>query len=258
MTTAAARADAATTDLPGLSGTPALIQGAGQLVGDAVARRLAAAGAAVALCHLEEDRAAAEALAAEIGAASCAACDPADPDAVRAAVRTAVAALGGLEVLVNATVLRRDRPTAELEPADWRRVVDVELGGTAYFCREAVRSMMRRRRGRIVNLTDVSGLRGEAGAAAHSAARGGVAAMTRALAAELAPQGILVNAVAVAWLAEELDELPEPARERLLRNTPLGRAAGVDEVAEAFAYLCSTAATATAGHALAVHGGLYL
>jgi len=241
-----------------LKATAVLVQGAGQVLADAVVRRLAAAGASLALCHQASDAAGAEALAAEVGAVWLGECDPADPDAVRAAVREAVAALKGLDVLVNATVHRRDRPVREMEAEDWCRVVEVELGGTAYFCREAVRILMRRRRGCIVNLTDVAGLRGEAGAVNHAAARGGVASLTRALASEVGPHGIRVNAVAVAPLEEELASLPEAARRRLLDNTPLKRPATGAEVAEAVVWLASPAASATTGHLLSVHGGLYL
>ena len=117
--------------------------------------------------------------------------------------------------------------------------------------------MLKKRRGRILNLTDVSGLRGEAGHANHSAARGGVAALTRALASELAPLGIHVNALSVAYLDHELPALDEAARTRLMGNTPLGRAGAADEVAAAALFLASSASSFTTGHLLAVNGGLY-
>lgn len=241
-----------------LQGKAALVTGAGQTLADAVARRFAAAGARVALAFLPGDAEAARRTAEACGAALALECHPADPEAVRAAVRHVVAELGALDVLVNAAVERCGGASHELSDEAWQRVVDVELSGTLYFCREAVRPMLKQRSGRILNLTDVAGLRGEAGHANHSAARGGVAALTRALASELAPLGVQVNALSVAYLDHELAALDERARARLLGNTPLGRAGAAEEVAEAALFLATSASSFTTGHLLAVNGGLYL
>jgi 3-oxoacyl-[acyl-carrier protein] reductase len=118
--------------------------------------------------------------------------------------------------------------------------------------------MLKKRSGRILNLTDVAGLRGEAGHANHSAARAGVAALTRALGSELAPLGIHVNALSVAHLDHELAALDDSSRARLIGNTPLGRSGAAAEVAEAALFLASSSASFTTGHLLAVNGGLYL
>lgn len=239
-----------------LTGRVAVVTGGGQPLADAIARRFAAAGARLALVHLPEDAEAAARTAAACGALTFA-CDPADPEAVRAVVRTLASELGTLDVLVNAVCARDGGASHELADEAWRRVVEVELSGTLYFCREAVRPMLKQRSGRILNLTDVAGLRGEAGHANHSAARAGVAALTRALASELAPLGIRVNAVSVAYLDHELPALDDAARSRIVGNTPLGRAGGADEVAEAALFLAA-GASFTTGHLLAVNGGLYL
>jgi len=244
--------------MDGLQGKVAIVTGGGQPLADAIARRFAAAGARLALVHLPEDGEAANGTARACGAPGATSCDPSDPDAVRQVVRALVAEHGSLDVLVNAVSLRHGGASHELSDACWRRVIDVELSGTLYFCREAVRPMLKQRSGRILNLTDVAGLRGEAGHANHSAARAGVAALTRALASELAPLGIRVNALSVAYLDHELEALDEKARARLVGNTPLGRAAAAEEVAEAALFLASAAASFTTGHLLAVNGGLYL
>lgn len=236
----------------------ALVTGGGQPLGDALALRFAAAGARIALVYRPDDAAAAQRSAQALGAALALECDPADPEAVRAAVRRVVAELQALDVLVNAVVERAGGASHTLSDEAWRRVVEVELSGTLHFCREAIRPMLKKRSGRILNLTDVAGLRGEAGHANHAAARAGVAAMTRALASELAPLGIHVNALSVAYLEHELSGLDEPARARLLGNTPLARSAAAGEVAEAALFLASSAASFTTGHLLAVNGGLYL
>lgn len=241
-----------------LQGKVALVTGAGQPLADAVAQRFALAGARVALAYLPEDAAAAQRSAEACGAELSVACDPAQPDAVRAVVRQVAAELGTLDVLVNAAMQRSGGASHELSDAAWSRVVDVELSGTLYFCREAVRPMLKQRSGRILNLTDVAGLRGEARHANHSAARGGVAALTRALASELAPLGIHVNALSVAYLDHELPALDDGARARLLSNTPLGRAGAADEVANAALFLATSGSSFTTGHLLAVNGGLYL
>lgn len=240
-----------------LTGRVAVVTGGGQPLADAIARRFAAAGARLALVHLAEDAEEAARTADACGAVRTLECDPADPEAVRGAVRTLAAELGALDVLVNAVCARSGGASHELADDAWRRVVELELSGTLYFCREAVRPMLKQRSGRILNLTDVAGLRGEAGHANHSAARAGVAALTRALASELAPLGIRVNAVSVAYLDHELPSLDERARGRLVGNTPLGRAGGADEVAEAALFLAA-GASFTTGHLLAVNGGLYL
>ncbi len=241
-----------------LAGAAVLITGAGQRLADTVARRFATAGARLALAYMEEDATAAAETARATAAELSIQCDPADPEAVRRCVRQTAATLDGLDVLVNTAMLRRNAPSHRMTDADWLRVVGVELSGTLFFCREAIRPMMRRRRGRIINLTDVSGMRGEAAAANHSSARGGVAALTRALASELAPHGIFVNAVAVSYLEDELGQLEPAGQARLLRNTPMHRAGRGEEVADAALFLASAAASFTTGHLLQVNGGLYL
>lgn len=235
-----------------------LVTGAGQPLADAVARLFTARGARVALVFLEDDAEAAVAFAAELPAISCQACDPADPKSVKSAVRQVVERAGRLDVVVNAVTCRADGPISDLDDAVWKRVLDVELGGTVYFCREAIRPMLRQRSGAIVNLTDVAGLRGEAGAANHASARGGVAAFTRALASELAPLGVRVNAIATGLLEGELDRVPEARRDRIKAATPLGRGVRPEEVAEAVLFLASSASSFTTGHILQVNGGLYL
>ena len=241
-----------------LRGTTALVVGAGHPLADAVARRLAAEGARLALVHLPQDAGGAARTAASIDAAFLAPCDIASPDAVRGIVRQVVTVLGTLDVLANLAVCRADGAAHHLDDDAWQRVVDVELSGVLYFCRDVIRPMMRQRGGRIINLTDVAGMRGEAAAANHSSARAGVAAMTRALASELAPHRIFVNALSVSYLDHEVEALGEGRRGRLLRNTPLGRAGAADEVADAALFLALSSTSFTTGHLLQVNGGLYL
>jgi 3-oxoacyl-[acyl-carrier protein] reductase len=235
-----------------------LVTGAGQPLANAVAECFAGAGGRLALAYLPGDADAAARLAETTQASVALACDPADPAAVRHTVRSVASQLGSIDVLANAVTHRVEGAAHEIPLDDWRRVVDVELGGTLYFCREVIRPMLRKRRGRIINFTDVAGLRGEVAHANHAAARGGIAALTRALASELAPLGIHVNAVAISYLAHEVDALDEAARLRLLRNTPLARVGRADEAARAALFLASDACSFTTGHLLQVNGGLYI
>lgn len=240
-----------------LASKVALVTGAGQPLADAVARVYAREGARVALVALPGELDAARASLGSLPPVLLAECDPADPDAVRATVRRVVDEHGGLDVLANTATHRSDGAAGSLTLDDWQRVLDVELSGTVYFCREAVRPMLRQRSGRIVNVTDVAGLRGEARGVNHATARGGVAALTRALAAELGPLGVHVNALVVSRMAHEEDALDERTRTRLLRNTAFGRMGTAEEAADAALFLSSDAARFTTGHLLQVNGGLY-
>jgi NAD(P)-dependent dehydrogenase (short-subunit alcohol dehydrogenase family) len=235
----------------------ALVTGGGQPLADAVARAFLREGARVALACLPGQSAAVRAAFTDEAPALVCECDPADPEAVRATVRQVVQDLGGLHILANLATARSDGAVPTLSSHDWTRVLDVELSGTLYFCREAVRPMLRQRGGHIVNLTDVAGLRGEARAANHATASGGVAALTRALAAELGPMGIHVNALVVSRMAHEEGQLDETTRARLRRHTAFGRLGTVEEAAGVALFLASGAATFTTGHLLQVNGGLY-
>lgn len=239
----------------------AVVVGAGQPIADAVARRFAAAGARLALCHLADDTDAAQALASELGGVPCYECDPADPASVRTTMRRAVKELGGLELLANLTVYRNRLGkllSHEVELSDWCRLQDVLLGGTVYFCREAIRVMMRKKRGRILNLVDQASQAGKVARGDYAAARGGIAALTRALSGEIGPLGIRINAVSASYLDNELGLLTEEGRQGLLDATPLRRAGTVEEVADAALVLCSESTRFTTGHVLQVNGGLAL
>lgn len=238
-----------------LASKVALVTGVGQPLADAVARVFAREGALVVGAALPGGLDAAR--LAHGPAARLVECDPADPDAVRAVVRRVVDEHGRLDVLANTATHRADGPAGSLALDDWQRVLDVELSGTVYFCREAVRPMLRQRSGRIVNVTDVAGLRGEARGVNHATARGGVAALTRALAAELGPLGVHVNALVVSRMAHEEAALDERTRARLVRNTAFGRMGTAEEAADAALFLASDAARFTTGHLLQVNGGLY-
>jgi len=237
-----------------LAGAVVLVTGAGQPLGDAIARRLGEAGARLALVHLPEDEGAARRLQSETGAPVALACDPRDPEAVRGAVRAVAAQCDGLDALVTATVARVRGSARTLPFEEWARVIDVELSGSLYFSREAMRMMVRRRHGLIVNVADTFGLKL---AAANNAAARGVAALMRALASEAAPHNIRVNAVSVSTMPHEFDGVDVAGGQSALRDTTFGRAAHPEEVAAAVHFLLSEDARFINGHAIPVNGGLY-
>ncbi|QSQ25959.1 SDR family oxidoreductase [Pyxidicoccus parkwayensis] len=228
-----------------------LVSGAGQPFANAIARRLRGAGARLALVFLPEHEAAASELARSVGADLAQACELSDAQAVSTAVRRVTSELGGVDVLVSAHLSRAPGLLSELSAEQWRLLVERQMSGTAYLCKEVIRAMMRKRSGRILSLLDTG-----PGGASQVAAEG-IAAMTRALANEVARQGIAVNTLAVHLLPEEAEQLPPARRERLENELgPLGRLGSPEEVAEAALFLASSAANLMTGQRLSATGGL--
>jgi 3-oxoacyl-[acyl-carrier protein] reductase len=197
-----------------------------------------------------------EAEAAEVAAesgAEAAQADVSDAEQARALVESA----GELDVVVNNAGVTRDGLIARMPDGDWDSVLETNLGGTFYTCRAAARGMMRRRRGSIVNVTSIVGLRGNAGQTNYAAAKAGIIGLTKSLARELGPRGVRVNAVAPGYVETRLtDVLPEELRAGMLANTPLGRLGTPEEIARAVRFLCSDDASFITGEVLLVDGGL--
>jgi len=246
-----------------LAGHRVLVTGGSRGIGRATALACAAAGAAVAFNYSrdEDDDEARATLAAlqETGARVHATqADVADADAVAAMFAGVREALGGPpDVLVNNAAISHDGLLMMLPDAAWQRVLDVDLTGAARCCRAALRGMIAGRWGRIVNVASPAAFFGKEGASAYAAAKGGLVALTKSLAREVARYRITVNAVSPGFVQTRLiSELDQTQRQALERQIPLGRFAEPDEVATVIVFLASPAASYLTGTTVHVDGGL--
>jgi 3-oxoacyl-[acyl-carrier protein] reductase len=238
-----------------LSGRTALVTGASGGIGDAIARQLHAQGAAVVLAGRRRD--ALGVLAEALGErARVAVAELAEPQAADRLIAAADAD-GGLDMLINNAGLTRDNLALRMKDEDWQAVLDVNLSAGFRLIRAALRGMMRRRWGRIVNVTSIVALTGNPGQANYAAAKAGMIGMTKSLAAEVASRGITVNCVAPGFIQTPMtDALSEEQRARLLERVPVGRLGSGADVAAAVGYLVSAEAAYVTGQTVHVNGGM--
>jgi 3-oxoacyl-[acyl-carrier protein] reductase len=238
-----------------LAGRTALVTGASGGIGEAIARQLHAQGAGVILAGRRRE--ALDALAAALGErVRVEVAELAEADAAERLVGRAEAD-GGLDVLINNAGLTRDNLALRMRDEDWQTVLDVNLSAGFRLIRSALRGMMRRRWGRIVNITSIVALTGNPGQANYAAAKAGMIGMTKSLAAEVASRGITVNCVAPGFIQTPMTEaLSEEQRTRLLQRVPLGRLGSGADVAAAVGYLASEEAAYVTGQTLHVNGGM--
>ena len=234
-----------------LAGKTALVTGGSRGIGAAIAQELAAAGATVTLSYRSGQDEAAE-VAQRTGARAVRA-DVSDADDAKKLVDEA----GELDILVNNAGLTRDGLLARMSDDDWRAVLDTNLGGVFHTCRAAVRGMMKRRSGAIVNISSIVGLHGNPGQANYSASKAGIIGFTKALARELGSRGVRANVVAPGYVDTRLTQvIADDLKEAMLANTPLGRFGTAEDVARAVRFLCSDEASFITGEVLLVDGGL--
>ena len=239
-----------------LDGRVALVTGASGGIGAAIARTLHGQGAAVILSGTRRD--ALEALAMGLGerAHVCPADlrDAAEPDALVEAAETVA---GPLHILVNNAGMTRDMLALRMRDADWQSVLDVDLSAPFRLARAALRGMVRRRAGRIINISSIVGSTGNPGQANYAAAKAGLIGMSKALAQEVASRGVTVNVVSPGFMVTAMtDSLSEAQRTKLSDAIPLGRLGQPDDVAAAVAYLASDEAGWVTGATLHVNGGM--
>jgi len=240
----------------------AVVTGAGRGIGHAIAVRLAKEGARVASVSRTEanaQRTADEINSARADAAKAYAVDVADPDAVQKAAAQIFADFGRVDILVNNAGVTRDGLSMRMSLGDWDTVVNTNLKGAFVFTQAVMRPMIKQRSGRIINISSISGLIGNAGQANYAASKAGLIGLTKTLARELASRGITVNAVAPGLIETDMTTvLSEEIRQNILKNVPLGKLGEPDDIAGAVAYLASAEAKYITGQVLTVDGGMVM
>jgi 3-oxoacyl-[acyl-carrier protein] reductase len=234
----------------------ALVTGASGGLGASIARALHKQGAKVVLSGTRRE--ALDALAAELGeGAFVVPCNLSDAEAVEKLVPEAEAAAGPLDILVNNAGVTRDGLFMRMKDEDWSTVLTVNLESAFRLSRAAVKGMMKRRRGRIINITSVVGVTGNPGQANYCASKAGLIGMSKALAAEIAARGITVNCVAPGFIASPMtDALNDKQKESILGAIPAGAMGKGDDIAAACVYLASDEAGYVTGQTLHVNGGM--
>jgi 3-oxoacyl-[acyl-carrier protein] reductase len=241
-------------------GRVALVTGGARGIGEATAERLAEDGAAIAVADL--NGAGAEETAARIAArygvkAIGLRANVTVAAEVDAMVEEIVLRLGSLDILVNNAGLTKDGLVMRMKDEDWQTVIDVNLTAAFRLCRAAVRGMMKRRHGRIVNITSVVGVTGNPGQVNYCASKAGLIGMSKSLAQEVASRGITVNCIAPGFITSAMtDALNDDQKNRILGSIPSGRMGDVAEIAAAAVYLSSAEAAYVTGQTLHVNGGM--
>lgn len=245
-----------------LSGKVAVVTGSSRGIGAAIAKTLAAQGAKVVINHRSSPAAAEEvaaAIQAEGGEAIVVQADVSHSSEAQQLIKRTIDTYGQIDILVNNAGTTRDTLIMTMKDEDWDLVLQTNLTSTYYCSKAAVRPMMKKRAGRIINITSVVGLSGQAGQTNYAASKAGIIGFTKALAKEVGSRHITVNAVAPGFIPTALTEvLREEMIKSIVANTPLGRLGTVEEVAHAVLFLASDEAAFITGQVLTVDGGLVM
>ncbi len=238
----------------------AIVTGSGRGIGESIARYFVEAGAKVAVVSRSEEnssKVAASLDSIRSGSARAYAVDVADFDAVQKVGEQIVADFGRADILVNNAGITRDNLLMRMSSEEWDSVLDTNLKGAFNFARAVLRTMIKQRSGRIINISSVSGLMGLAGQTNYAASKAGMIGLTKALAKEVASRGITVNVVAPGFIETDMTSvLNEEIRKGALTQIPLSRFGQPEDIAATVAFLCSPAAGYITGQVLAVDGGM--
>ncbi len=245
-----------------LKGKVALVTGGSRGIGKAIALTLGQLGANIVI-NYSRNMDAAQKVAREIEKTGVKAAvfqgDVADPDQAKELVNRAVEKFGTVHILVNNAGITRDTLIMRMKDSDWQEVIDTNLSGVFNCTRAVTRIMMKQKWGRIINMSSVVGITGNAGQVNYCASKAGVIGLTKAAARELGSRGITVNAVAPGFIETDMtDVLPAEIRESMLGSIPVGRAGKPEDVAAAVAFLCSDAAAYITGQTINVDGGMVM
>ncbi len=242
------------------SGQSVLVTGGTRGIGRAIVEAFAKAGARVAFTYRSsvQEADALQAQLAQNGTEVLAfQADAADFEAAGRVVAAVLEAWGKIDVLVNNAGITRDNLLLRMSETDWDAVIAANLKGVFNFCKQVYRPMMRQRSGRIINISSVVGVVGNAGQTNYAASKAGIIGFSKSLARELGSRGITVNVVAPGYIETDMTAtLPEQARQAMLQGIPLGRPGAPEDVAQAVLFLASPAASYITGHVLHVDGGM--
>ena len=245
-----------------LTGQTALITGASGGIGGAIARAFHAQGATIAISGTRED--ALQALATELKATGSnpvhvIPCNLSDTNAVEALFPKAEELMGKVDILVNNAGITRDGLTIRMNDEDWAQVLDVNLTSSFRLCRAALKAMMKRRNGRIINISSVVGVTGNSGQANYAATKAGLIGLSKSLAQEVASRGITVNCIAPGFITSSMTGvLPDTVKEKILASVPQGRMGFPEEIAAGAVYLASTEAGYVTGQTLHIYGRMLM
>ena len=245
-----------------LVGKIAVVTGASRGIGRAIAKKLAARGAEV-IINYNGSAQKAEEVKSEIisagGKAETIQCNVSDYNACEAFFKEVTARFGRIDILVNNAGITKDGLLMRMSEEEFSSVIDVNLKGTFYCIRFASRQMMKQRSGRIINMSSVVGVAGNAGQINYAASKAGVIGMTKSAAKELAGRGITVNAIAPGFIETDMTRiLPEKVKEEMIKQIPLGRPGQGEDIAAAAAFLASDEAGYITGQILQVDGGMHM
>ncbi len=239
----------------------ALVTGAARGIGFAVAEKLASCGAFVAIvdyCSQEDGERSASAISEKFGVkASFYRCDVSDFEQSKAVTEKIISDFGGIDMLVNNAGIVRDKLVLKMEESDFDAVINVNLKGTFNMIKNTYTHFMKKRAGRIVSVSSIVGLTGNAGQANYSASKAGVIGITKSVAKELAGRGVTVNAVAPGYIMTDMtNALSDKVKEQFTAQIPMKRGGSPEDVANAIAFLCSDEASYITGEVIRVDGGL--